>query len=260
MQIPVNITRYLFKRFETKILLYSGGTDSTLLLSILNNYQLVKGDGQRLLDDLDFIVFNNTRMEFPETISYIRKVLAALKVEDKLVIIKPTKTRKELEQMIKEDLEKARGKKHDKSLYRCCYYSKKKPMKNYLKEHDLDKESTVMLRGLRAVESSVRMMSTLQQLERGHFYCFQWKHTKNAYASDPIRYVNNQEKKKWLLAFCNKYKIDYPSVTGCSICPIFYKYANKREQKTEQYRKMLSFFGQDSIESFIDFSGVESET
>ena len=248
-KIPIKIIKFLQSKFENLILAWSGGSDSTLLLLLL-----AKND---LLDSLTKIVFNNTRMNSAKTINYIDSIVSKLNFKDKFVITKPAVSRKYLEKIILEDYQKNLGKKHDKSMYRCCLIAKERPVIDYFKETGFENEQTVVLRGIRANESSQRFMSTIKLIESGQFYFNHPRFSRKIFVSNPLMLMPNKSKKVLLGKLCAKYDLELPLKSGCSLCPIYYKYTTGEEQGSDRYQKAQLFFGQKSLKKFL---GVESET
>jgi len=232
-QLPIRHMRYLRKKFDTLILAYSGGTDSTLLLLLTKEYDI----------SLDYVVFNNTGIEYPETVKYVHEVIEKLEYKDKFREIRPKVSVKETIQMILEDFEKLYSAcRHNKNEYRCCYYVKKMPLIYFLRENHLDKWSTCIMRGMRANESSLRLRHALELVESGQFYFHKLKHSRYTKVADPIRFLSETTKNEYLQGLCKKYNIPLPETSGCSICPIFYKFANEEEKKTRRYQICARFF------------------
>ena len=84
--IPIRHLKYLRKQFETLILAYSGGTDSTLLLLIMHDYNIKP----------DHIVFGNTGIEYPETVTNVHETINKLGYLDQFTEIFPEISRKEI--------------------------------------------------------------------------------------------------------------------------------------------------------------------
>lgn len=242
--IPNSIIRFLIKKFKNIIVAYSGGTDSTALLALMDKgiYQ-----HKKILDYVTHIIYNNTKMESPKTFDYVITVCKALNIYEKLHILKPQESRTDLEKIIKEDYEKFKNKQHSKNNYRCCFLAKEKPMIDFLNNFS---DETVVLTGVRISDSDRRFKIGLMLISSGNFYFFKYKNTK-AKCSTPIFLLENQVKKKILTEFCEKYSLEYPEKSGCVLCPIFNLFANKSEQNSEGFEKNNEFFGQTSIKKFL---------
>jgi len=226
--IPVRHLKYLRKNFDELILAYSGGTDSTLLLLIMHDYNIQP----------DHIVFGNTGIEYPETVKNIHETLEKLGYLDRYTEIYPEISTREIAQYIIEDFDKtfACSKRYDKSDYRCCYYAKEMPMKKWLQGSGYDEDSTCILRGLKLVDSSGRMLSGATLIETGQFYYYKYKYGKNAKCANPIQLVTEKRKSLWLPKLCEKHGVTVPDKSGCSICPIYYRYAKGEERETARFQ------------------------
>lgn len=226
--IPVRHLKYLRKNFDTLILAYSGGTDSTLLMLIMKDYDI----------DPDQIVYTNTGLEYKENLDYVATIIPALEYQDIFTELRPEKNPRELGELIIEDFDKTFtcSSRYDKSDFRCCYYAKEKPMRAFLKNFDLDKEKTVILRGLKLVDSSGRMLSGASLIESGQFYFYRYKHSKNCKAANPIQLVTEERKNLWLEKLCKKRGLQVPDKSGCSICPIYYRFAKKEERDSARFK------------------------
>lgn len=225
--IPVRHLKYLRKNFDNLILAYSGGTDSTLLMLIMRDFDIT----------LDHIVFGNTGIEYPETVKNVHETIDKLGYLDKFTEIYPEVSRKQIAQYIIEDFDKvfACNARYDKSDYRCCYYAKEKPMKKWLQESGYDKEKTCILRGLKLVDSSGRMLSGATLIQYGKFYFYDYKHAKYAKCANPIQLVTEERKSLWLPKLCDKHDVVLPDKSGCSICPIYYRFAKGKDRETARF-------------------------
>jgi hypothetical protein len=231
-QLPVRILRYLRKRFKTLVLAYSGGTDSTLLYLIAKEYAV----------PLDYCIFINTKLEYSGTLNYVARVSKILDM--KLTVCKPELSAAELSKFIVEDFDRVNDRcaSYDKDSYKCCYHAKETPMRRWLQGTGLDNETTCVLRGIRSVDSSRRMMSCLQLIESGQFYFYRYKHSDNAFCAHPIQLISNELKQTWLESTCNQYKIPLPEKSGCAICPIFFRYASPEERLSPRWKLAERFF------------------
>lgn len=222
---PQRIVRFLVSKFDKIIFTFSGGTDSTLLLLLLAEDNLLK--------KIDYVVFNNTRMNSRLIMDYIDQVVSVLNLQDKFIILKPKLSRKKLLEIIEEDVLLAVGKKHSKHLYRCCRLSKELPFNEWLKEKNFNNEKTVVLRGIRLNESSQRYMTVLQMIETGQIYYNKPRYNRKIYASNPLVFMDDFNKKRLLGKLCLKYNIDYPEKSGCIGCPIFLKYEKGYDRRKD---------------------------
>jgi len=137
--------------FKDKIAVaFSGGKDSTVALHI----------AWQLQPDI-LVVFNNTGVEYPETVTFVKEL--AEKWNLNLVVTHPEKTYW--------DIVKAKGydtgkrKKHND----CCYWVKEKPMRQLVKQLGIKAEIT----GITAVENRMRMFNA-----RDYGWCFYSKKNK----------------------------------------------------------------------------------
>jgi len=242
--VPINIIRYLKTQFKNIILTYSGGTDSTLLLLLIAKF----GD----LNDLTSIVFNNTRLSSRAQQEYVETVIQKLSLTSKFTIIVPEKTRAELLELIKEDMASAKDKKHSKHLYRCCVEAKEKPFIKYLKDNDFHNEQTVVLRGIRAFESSMRFNTIMQLIRTGQVYYNRPRYSRKIFVSNPIFMVPDRYKEIILKNLCSEFHLPMPVGTGCVECPIFLKYASPEERKGERFQKTQKrLLGQEILDDFF---------
>ena len=114
------------------------------------------------------IAFANTGVEYPETYEYRDQILKEWQIKN-YVELKPKKTFWECVKeygypqirRMSEQARKAGATKH--RTPKCCYYLKEKPMRNYIKENEIDLDMT----GLTASES---MNRRLLFLFRGESY------------------------------------------------------------------------------------------
>jgi len=240
-KIPIEIVEFLKIKFEKILMAFSGGSDSTLLLLLLIE--------SKQINCIDTIIFNNTRLQSPEIFRYIDTIIERFDLKEKFVTIKPNYSRKQLLKIIEEDIANVTGKKHSKHLYRCCVLAKEKPMNKYLKENELESEKTVLLRGIRANESSQRFMTCLQMIRSGQFYCNKPRYNKKIYVSNPLALMTEQVKWKLLKKLCQKYNIPLPKKSGCIYCPIFAKFDSKTD--LERIMKLNKFLNQSNISSYI---------
>lgn len=236
--VPVRLLKYLRRNFDNLILAYSGGTDSTLLALICIDWQI----------EVDQYVFGNTLLEYEETLTNVELFKNRFNLEDKFNVTTPELSASEIAQMVVEDFDKAFHcmKRYDKSDYRCCYHAKEVPMKNWLRDSGYDEESTCILRGLKLVDSSGRMLSGMTLIEYGKFYYYDYKYGKHAKCSNPIQLVTEERKDIWLRKLCGKYEIPIPEKSGCSICPIFYKMADKKTKDDARLEIARRFFDKKS--------------
>ena len=124
-------------QFKGKVAVaFSGGKDSLVVLHI----------AWQLQPDV-LVVFNNTGVEYPETVSYIAEIAEQWKLN--LMVTRPEKTYWDVVGKSGYDTGK-RGKQSD-----CCYWVKEKPMKAVIKACGIEAELT----GITAVENRTRMFN-----------------------------------------------------------------------------------------------------
>ena len=246
--IPRRVLNFLRKSFDTLILAYSGGTDSTLLLLICKMMEL----------PLDKIVFGNTRLEYSETLAYVHRTVNSLGYSSIFTEIFPEMSVAELARIVLEDFDKNLYRAdYDKSAYRCCYHAKEKPMRVFLKESGLDNEHTCILRGVRLVDNSNRMLSGLTLIGAGHFYYYDYKHADEAACGNPLWLMSDDGKNRWLPALCDKFNVPMPDKSGCSICPIYYRYARGRERESLRFKIAQRFIETRSTQKLPHYLGAE---
>jgi phosphoadenosine phosphosulfate reductase len=122
------------------VVAWSGGKDSTLVLYLV----------RQLEPDVD-VVFNNTGVEYPETVRFVHEMTAAWNVN-----LIETKPKKGFWQCADEYgfPDKSKGGVHGKTPH-CCYFLKEKPMEDAMRGHDW----TAVFDGVTAVESRIRMFT-----------------------------------------------------------------------------------------------------
>jgi len=203
-------------------------------------------------------VFCNTRIEYPETLKYVRQIIENLKLKEIFHEIYPELSAAELGKLIIEDFDKvvACAAQYDKSDYRCCYYAKEKPMRVFLKTRSLDREDVCVLRGFRLVDSNKRMLSGLTLIETGQFYFYNYKHGNHAKTANPLYVVTDEAKKRWLDDLTQWFKIPAPKKTGCMICPIYYQYASKEEKQDARYQIAARFIERGSVQKIPHYLEV----
>lgn len=128
---------------KTPAVAWSGGKDSTLVLWLC----------LKLKPDI-LAVFNNTGVEYPETVKFIHWLQDEWKVN--LIETKPIKTFWECVKLWGMPEPKAQS---HKSTSQCCNYCKDKPMHNAIKEYFID----AAFNGERAVENRNRMFTAAQR-------------------------------------------------------------------------------------------------
>jgi len=228
-KLPLVILKYLRKKFEKLILAYSGGTDSTLLLLLSRPF-------------LDGIVYNNTGLELGETVAYVHKAIDTLGLRHMYVELRPELKPRELAKMVLEIFNRTQGQPYDKHDYRCCWHAKEKPMVQWVRREALDKESTCILRGIRAFDSSQRLMSSMRLISSGHLYHHNFRHCKKAQVSEPLLLLTEDLKWSYLSKLCSEVKLPLPEKTGCAICPIYYRFAKPEERQTDRFKVADRFF------------------
>jgi len=185
-------------------------------------------------------------------------IIEKLKLASIFHEIYPELTASELGKLIIEDFDKvfACASDYDKSDYRCCYYAKEKPMRDFLKQASLDQENVCILRGFRLVDNSNRMLSGLTLIETGQFYFHNYKHSNHAKTANPLWTVTDEAKKRWLDDLTQWFKIPMPTKTGCMICPIYYQYASKEEKQDARYQIAARFIERGSVQKIPHYLEV----
>ncbi len=125
---------------------WSGGKDSTIVLYLV----------RQLCPDIP-VIFNNTGIEYPETIHFVQQVKRLWNLN--LFEVKPQCTYWDCINKFGFPSSK-RGSKGGRH---CCYYLKEKPMKQFLKEHNI----TSYFTGITAIENRTRMF-----LARDYGMCY----------------------------------------------------------------------------------------
>ncbi len=128
------------------VIAFSGGKNSTVLLYLVMQY-----------DANVTAVFNNTGVEFPETVKFVRWL--AEKWGFNLVVVEPEMTFWE----IVEKYGYPHHARYDDREPRCCYYLKTKPAYDYYREHEIE----VVFLGMSAFESRARKLNFAH---RGSWY------------------------------------------------------------------------------------------
>jgi len=161
------IAKNLHQHWGKSVVAWSGGKDSTLILYLV-----------RQLDPTVDVVFNNTGVEYPETVRFVHELAAAWNIN--LIETKPKKT---FWQCAKE-YGFPDGTKHGKRRSpSCCYYLKERPMLDEIRTHGWE----AVFDGVTAVESWIRMFNA-----RDKGTCYFNKHWK-IQKVHPILYWTEEE-------------------------------------------------------------------
>lgn len=120
---------------------WSGGKDSTLVLWFV----------REIWPDIK-VVFNDTGVEYPETIQFIKEVAASWKLN--LTITKPIKTFWKCAEEYGFPNGSKSNNQENKTPH-CCYFLKEKPMKDAIRLY----KWKAVFDGVTAVESRIRMFS-----------------------------------------------------------------------------------------------------
>ena len=130
----MDIIKKALSKSKNPTIAFSGGKDSTVVLDLV-----------RKIDPTVKAVFCNTGVEFPETLEYVRTI-------DNLIELHPDRTFFDcVEEYGFPDL---KGSNSSNRVNHCCYYLKDKPMKQLIKQEDVD----LIFTGLTMDESRQRMM------------------------------------------------------------------------------------------------------
>ena len=138
-------------KFKDKIAVaFSGGKDSLVTLHMV--WQLQPNV---------LVVFNNTGVEYPETVRFVKRIAEVWNLN--LMVTHPKKTYWEC--VIERGYNtRKRGKRNN-----CCYWLKEKPMRQVVKDLGIEAEVT----GITAVENRTRMFNA-----RDYGMCFYSKKSK----------------------------------------------------------------------------------
>ncbi len=193
------IARNLMLHKGKSVVAWSGGKDSTLVLYLV----------RQLFPTVD-VVFNNTGVEYPETICFIRELTAAWGLD--LIETKPKKNFWQcgIEYGYPDG---SKGGLHGKTPH-CCYFLKEKPMLDQIRIHGWE----AVFDGITLVESRIRMF-----VARDKGTCSFNKHWK-VQKVHPILYWTEEE----VFAFIESEGIPNNPLysqgarrVGCSTCTAF---------------------------------------
>lgn len=161
------IARNLHEHWGKAVVAFSGGKDSALVLYLV-----------RQLDPTVAVIFNNTGVEYPETVRYVHELATTWDLN--LIETKPKKPFWKCA----EEYGFPEGTKHGKHKSpRCCYYLKEKPMLDQIRVHGWE----AIFDGITLVESWVRMFNA-----RDKGTCYFHKHWK-VQRVHPILYWTEEE-------------------------------------------------------------------
>ena len=176
---------------------FSGGKDSLVVLSLVRQYY----------SDVP-VLFNNTGVEWPETIRYVRELRKSWDLD--LIEARPSRTFWNCV----EEYGWPGGSKRGKNLAPCCYWLKEKPFTRAIKDNDWLGYFT----GTTAVESYARMFNA-----RDRGTCYRLKH-EGVIKINPIlwwtpadvwSYIDDQG-----LAYNSLYDRGAPRI-GCMTCTAY---------------------------------------
>jgi 3'-phosphoadenosine 5'-phosphosulfate sulfotransferase (PAPS reductase)/FAD synthetase len=205
------------------VLAFSGGIDSTCALYLPPMLEAVK-------EGIVELLFNNTLVEFPATVEFVKKIGDELGAS--VIVAKPKKTFKEIVKQYGFPIYARGGRNYDKSkaTVMCCYHLKKAPTKKMLKKHSW----SLYFTGLRGDESyNRRMMAKMygdyfDSKSYGHKRChpiLNWTldDVWNFQKESSFEYNELYDKVTYLSAPNDDYLYEnmakYPVRTGCWCCP-----------------------------------------
>lgn len=154
------------------VVAWSGGKDSTLVLYLV----------RQLEPNVD-VVFNNTGIEYPETVRFINELMVAWNLN--LIETKPKKTfwKCAEEFGFPDGTKRGSNKGRKDKTPHCCYYLKERPMLEEIRVHGWE----VIFDGITAVESWIRMFNAR---DRGTCY---FNKKWNIQKVHPILYWTEEE-------------------------------------------------------------------
>jgi len=179
------------------------------------------------------VIFNNTGVEYPETVPYIKEIAERLNLN--LIITKPIKTFWDCV----DEFGFASGKGKGKRAH-CCYYLKEKPMQEVIAQHGFK----AMLTGITAVESRNRMF-----IARDYGMCYASKNW-GIQRVHPILYWTEDEVRRYIADMdlpLNPIYAQGKDRCGCMPCTAYKKwevqlrranpklYAYIKQHKDKQY-------------------------
>lgn len=138
------IAKNLHQHWGKSVVAWSGGKDSTLVLYLV-----------RQLDPTVDVVFNNTGVEYPETVRYIHELAVAWGLN--LIETKPTKGfwKCAAEYGFPDGTKRGANKGRKDKTPHCCYFLKEKPMIDQIRARGWE----AIFDGITAVESWIRMFN-----------------------------------------------------------------------------------------------------
>lgn len=210
-KLPISkivVERNLREMGKNCVATFSGGKDSLVELHlIIDKYPDIP------------VVFNNTGVEYPETIKYVRELTALWKLN--LIETKPEKTFWECAKIY--GFPKTKSNRTDHKSSRCCYWLKEKPMAIIMKSLKAKGYFT----GVTAVENRNRQIRAIT-----HGTCYKMKGTGEIKVH-PILYWTAEDVWEYIKENNLPYNpmYDHPSKTvdrvGCSTCTAFKGWENQ---------------------------------
>jgi len=192
-------------RYKGKVAVaFSGGKDSLAVLHM----------AWQLQPDI-LVVFNNTGVEYPETVSYVAEI--AQKWDLNLVVTHPERTYWDV--VKDKGYDTGKRQKHTD----CCYWIKEKPMRQLVKQLGIEAEMT----GITAVENRMRMFNA-----RDYGWCFFSKKSKTQ-RIHPIMWWTPEEVKDYITSmglFNNPIYAKGVERVGCMPCTA-HKYWEEQMKK-----------------------------
>jgi len=245
LEEKVNISLKIIKKSlsysKTPAVAFSGGKDSIVVLHLV----------RELMPDV-ITIFDNTGVEFPETIKYVKTLAKEWNLN--LIEAKPNTN---FWRIISEKgypiggrgsqffLKKMQEETGIKIGNKCCYELKEKPVKKLVKKQKID----LIFVGNRVHESVMRKFNLAD------FGAIRFSSTYRAVISWPIFFFTEQDIwdyiQKYNLPINPLYKMGYKRV-GCWACmqDIFHKdnrILDLRENHPKLYRYLMKYYGEDIV-------------
>lgn len=225
------------KPLDKQVATLSGGKDSTLTLFLIRKALEIVGKDPSGIK----VLFENTGVEYPETIKFIRKLTEEWNID--LIETKPEKT---FWQCIdeygyprpKSNRTQQKGKKNKRPL--CCDYLKEKPAKKVMKEYGFE----VVYLGITAMESHQRQ---IRAVTHGTCYFAIADKMKKVH---PILYWTEQEVWDFIKLENIPWNPIYKKVDrcGCMPCTAFKLWKeNLQATYPKMYEKIMRGMGQELI-------------